>query len=146
MYAQATDGRKVGMLHSCVMVPSVMTDSFWIQTNNRKFSTCSATSMRVVLNARASRCFDDSASYCGNGIVEPGEPCDCGSTCDEDDRCTPECTVPADKQCSLQNPLVSPCCTEACMFTTIRRSGRSAATECTLDSVRDGTQAGVRQP
>ena len=57
MYYQATDGS---------------------QPNNNLFSSCSISSIKGVLTTKSS-CFKTSGSFCGNGIRESGEQCDCGT-------------------------------------------------------------------
>lgn len=92
------------------------------QTNNLVFSSCSIAQMSNVLQKAS--CFQEHrSSHCGNGIVEQGEVCDCGATC-ENSCCTTSCTVntAAGFQCSPQNPMTFPCCTAEdgsagqCMF------------------------------
>jgi len=89
MYASATDGSR---------------------TNNVLFSPCSQSEMAYHIN-RVS-CFAQSTSHCGNGIVEAGEDCDCGLSCDVS-CCTTSCTVNTAKgyTCSPQDPISNPCCT-----------------------------------
>eukprot|EP00117_Sycon_ciliatum_P034793 scpid45872/ scgid6068/ Disintegrin and metalloproteinase domain-containing protein 10; CDw156; Kuzbanian protein homolog; Mammalian disintegrin-metalloprotease len=95
--------------------------------NNRMFSSCSRHQIANVMRHRADiqRCLKHvNQSYCGNGIVESGEECDCGSAkdCEAIDKCCyPRehplggCTVQRDKgyQCS---PNKGPCCTDQCQF------------------------------
>ena len=67
-----------------------------------EFSTCSARTMQeklnMVLEDTKLNCLgtdDDSpleVSLCGNGVVEPGEECDCGDT---QETCTDLCCYPA---------------------------------------------------
>ncbi|BFF91353.1 uncharacterized protein DMAD_09657 [Drosophila madeirensis] len=94
--------------------------------NNNKFSTCSLKSIEPVLNAKARSmkgCFTEpQSSICGNGVVEPGEQCDCGWEEDCKDSCcfpmsrqprideTP-CTLTPHARCS---PSQGPCCTTDC--------------------------------
>lgn len=84
--------------------------------NNALFSSCSIASMSSNLASKQPRCFDNSRSYCGNGIVEGDEPCDCGKNCTASSCCTVNCTVPPDVDCSYQNPIAFPCCTPQCKF------------------------------
>ncbi|XP_062125187.1 uncharacterized protein LOC133838198 isoform X1 [Drosophila sulfurigaster albostrigata] len=94
--------------------------------NNNKFSACSLKSIEPVLNAKARSmkgCFTEpQSSICGNGVVEPGEQCDCGWEEDCKDSCcfpmsrnphideTP-CTLTPHARCS---PSQGPCCTTDC--------------------------------
>ena len=38
-------------------------------------------------------CFSDATAVCGNGILEPGEICDCGQQCTAASCCTAQCTL-----------------------------------------------------
>ncbi|KAI9584735.1 hypothetical protein GQX74_006630 [Glossina fuscipes] len=94
--------------------------------NNNKFSPCSLKSIEPVLNAKARSpkgCFTEpQTSICGNGVVEPGEQCDCGW---EED-CKDSCCFPMsrhsrsdEKPCTLTpkamcSPSQGPCCTANC--------------------------------
>ncbi|XP_068157635.1 uncharacterized protein Kul isoform X1 [Drosophila tropicalis] len=94
--------------------------------NNNRFSSCSLKSIEPVLNAKARSmkgCFTEpQSSICGNGVVEPGEQCDCGWEEDCKDSCcfpmsrqprideTP-CTLTPHARCS---PSQGPCCTTDC--------------------------------
>ncbi|XP_065354213.1 uncharacterized protein Kul [Calliphora vicina] len=94
--------------------------------NNNKFSPCSLKSIEPVLNAKARStkgCFTEpQTSICGNGVVEPGEQCDCGW---EED-CKDSCCFPMsrhsridEKPCTLTpkamcSPSQGPCCTGDC--------------------------------
>jgi hypothetical protein len=103
--------------------------------------------MKRVLEARADDCFDDSASYCGNGIAEAGEVCDCGTKCAEDPCCTTNCTIPAGQDCSPQNPLLFPCCTAECKFVVAQAQKTClAGTDCAKSAVCSGTSATCPKP
>ncbi|XP_017484134.1 PREDICTED: uncharacterized protein LOC108372853, partial [Rhagoletis zephyria] len=94
--------------------------------NNNKFSPCSLKSIEPVLNAKARSakgCFTEpQASICGNGVVEPGEQCDCGWEEDcKDTCCFPMSRHPRidEKPCTLTpramcSPSQGPCCTGDC--------------------------------
>ncbi|XP_001945603.2 disintegrin and metalloproteinase domain-containing protein 10 [Acyrthosiphon pisum] len=94
--------------------------------NNNRFSPCSLSAINPVLNvkARSTRgCFTEpQTSICGNGVVEPGEECDCGWEEDCKDACCfpqrrysppeePPCRLTAKSVCS---PSQGPCCTNDC--------------------------------
>ncbi|XP_006823426.2 disintegrin and metalloproteinase domain-containing protein 10-like [Saccoglossus kowalevskii] len=89
--------------------------------NNNKFSECSIGNMTLVLNAKKDRCFIESLDeFCGNGIVEGDEECDCGFS----DQCDEICCYPQTEQgdpmaCQLKlgancSPSQGPCCNEEC--------------------------------
>ncbi|KAL5283829.1 hypothetical protein ACFFRR_006237 [Megaselia abdita] len=94
--------------------------------NNNKFSPCSLKSIEPVLNAKARSpkgCFTEpQTSICGNGVVEPGEQCDCGWEEDcKDTCCFPMSRHPRidEKPCTLTpramcSPSQGPCCTTDC--------------------------------
>ncbi|XP_063218110.1 disintegrin and metalloproteinase domain-containing protein 10 [Bacillus rossius redtenbacheri] len=96
--------------------------------NNNKFSQCSLNSINPVLNVKARStkgCFTEpQASLCGNGVVEPGEECDCGWEEDCRDSCCypqrkhaapdePPCRLTPNSVCS---PSQGPCCTAECQL------------------------------
>eukprot|EP00730_Choanoeca_flexa_P016800 TRINITY_DN8006_c0_g1_i2.p1 TRINITY_DN8006_c0_g1~~TRINITY_DN8006_c0_g1_i2.p1 ORF type:complete len:909 (+),score=143.27 TRINITY_DN8006_c0_g1_i2:91-2817(+) len=95
------------------------------QPNNDLFSACSIDSMTTRINSGSGAggfCFTDRAdAICGNGIVELGEDCDCGSDdasiCTQNDPCcTPTCELALGNQCS---PQAGPCCTASCQMSGI---------------------------
>ncbi|XP_052810097.1 disintegrin and metalloproteinase domain-containing protein 10-like isoform X2 [Mya arenaria] len=89
--------------------------------NNFKFSNCSFDKIGTVLARETSTsCFKEhKISICGNGIVEEGEQCDCGSRCHLDNCChgrgtKHECALKQDAQCS---PSQGPCCSrDTCQY------------------------------
>ncbi|XP_063695288.1 disintegrin and metalloproteinase domain-containing protein 10-like [Bolinopsis microptera] len=94
--------------------------------HNNLLSLCSRQAILDVLLTRSkTSCFREADSYCGNGIKEWDEECDCGhnSTCqDIDPCCTPAdsttgtpCTVRR-HQGFLCSPVDGDCCTSSCSF------------------------------
>ncbi|XP_052810101.1 disintegrin and metalloproteinase domain-containing protein 10-like isoform X2 [Mya arenaria] len=89
--------------------------------NNFKVSNCSLNKIGTVLARESSTlCFiEQKTSICGNGIVEEGEQCDCGSRCHLDNCCNPkgikhECSLKQHAQCS---PSQGPCCSvDTCRY------------------------------
>lgn len=127
------------------------------QPNNQKFSKCSIGNMTLVIDAVMSQqygkqnCFETpSQSFCGNGIVEMDEECDCGF----DDDCIDHCCIarnsanPSSQQChrapdKLCSPSEGPCCAgDDCNFISgATNKSCQAATECTYASFCNGSSA-----
>ncbi|XP_060574793.1 disintegrin and metalloproteinase domain-containing protein 10-like isoform X2 [Ruditapes philippinarum] len=93
--------------------------------NHHKLSPCSLKYISKALSMdKSTTCFTGSElPYCGNGIVDDGEECDCGNDCytGKDDCCHPHnateglrCMLKAAAQCS---PSQGPCCdSSTCQF------------------------------
>eukprot|EP00164_Ancoracysta_twista_P007473 GFYU01010611.1.p1 GENE.GFYU01010611.1~~GFYU01010611.1.p1 ORF type:complete len:1138 (+),score=425.76 GFYU01010611.1:162-3575(+) len=66
--------------------------------------------------------------HCGNGLVEEGEECDCGTSgCSDDPCCNPSnCTLKDGASCSAMEP----CCTDQCNFAGSDVTCRSASGAC----------------
>uniref|UniRef100_A0A669BRN1 Disintegrin and metalloproteinase domain-containing protein 10 n=1 Tax=Oreochromis niloticus TaxID=8128 RepID=A0A669BRN1_ORENI len=101
MYARATSGDKL---------------------NNNKFSLCSIRNISQVLEKKRNNCFVESGQpICGNGMVEPGEQCDCGYSDQCKDKCCHDANQPDNKKCTLKDhtvcsPSQGPCCTSECIY------------------------------
>uniref|UniRef100_A0A8C7DPJ8 Disintegrin and metalloproteinase domain-containing protein 10 n=1 Tax=Oncorhynchus kisutch TaxID=8019 RepID=A0A8C7DPJ8_ONCKI len=101
MYARATSGDKL---------------------NNNKFSVCSVRNISQVLEKKRGSCFVESGQpICGNGLVEPGEECDCGYSDQCRDQCCYDAGQPDNRKCKLKpNKVCSPsqglCCTPECFY------------------------------
>ena len=74
-------------------------------------------------------------AMCGNGLVEDGEDCDCGSL--ECSCCTAECTFPAGAQCSPHN---GACCDDSCQIKPKGSLCRASANDCDIPEYCDGEE------
>eukprot|EP00040_Diaphanoeca_grandis_P001861 m.19821 g.19821 ORF g.19821 m.19821 type:complete len:990 (+) comp12631_c0_seq1:399-3368(+) len=107
------------------------------QSHNNKFSTCSKSTAGARILSSGT-CFADlkSGSFCGNGVVEDGEQCDCGVVSSDQDNvnyialcleldpcCTTNCTLKVGNECS---PLKGPCCSDSCMYRGLNTSDITA--------------------
>ncbi|XP_064400640.1 disintegrin and metalloproteinase domain-containing protein 10-like [Halichondria panicea] len=112
-----------------------------------EFSICSRRSIGATLEARSSSCFvpEPSGSECGNGVVQSGEECDCGTKnetlCEAiDSCCTVNCTLAPGAICSAA---ASSCCDgtscSALPAGTACRTGDIAQEGCQDDAVCNGT-------
>ncbi|XP_067135100.1 disintegrin and metalloproteinase domain-containing protein 10-like [Centruroides vittatus] len=94
--------------------------------NNVLFSPCSRASIYDVMKTKSFCMLNSVGTFCGNGIVESGEECDCGtnSTCDYiDPCCVPMNGESVDKQCTVRrsrgytcSPRGAACCNSSCQF------------------------------
>uniref|UniRef100_A0A8C6R9A0 A disintegrin and metallopeptidase domain 32 n=1 Tax=Nannospalax galili TaxID=1026970 RepID=A0A8C6R9A0_NANGA len=129
----------------CVMNPKTM------QTSGRKiFSNCSLNDFQnFILNVGA-KCLQNKPQFqvsprpfCGNGIVEGKEACDCGNKnqCGPDSCCDPQsCVLKPGKECDSQSP-TSTCC-EACKFLAKGQECRPAKhRECDIPEFCNGSTA-----
>ena len=84
------------------------------RVNSDDFSSCTVQSVCNQLpkfeclktNTSSIRLFQ--ANTCGNGIVDPGEECDCGDLCEGNNCCTKDCKLTSGSVCSDSN---DSCCT-----------------------------------
>ena len=79
-------------------------------------------------------------AVCGNGILEAGEECDCGTQCASDPCCNSNCTLTSGSQCSDLN---GSCC-QSCTLVTLESNTkcRSGEGSCQLDTVCNGSDPG----
>ncbi|MEQ2251453.1 Disintegrin and metalloproteinase domain-containing protein 10, partial [Ilyodon furcidens] len=122
MYARATSGDKL---------------------NNNKFSVCSIRNISQVLEKKRG-CFVESGQpICGNGLVEPGEECDCGYSDQCRDLCCYDANQPDNKKCKLKpnkvcSPSQGPCCTPECSY-----KGRSEKCREESECAHQGMCSGI---
>ncbi|XP_071940956.1 disintegrin and metalloproteinase domain-containing protein 10-like [Antedon mediterranea] len=96
------------------------------QAHNSQFSPCSKEAIAPVIVTKGTCLISSDKGWCGNGLVEDEEECDCGGVlqCIEiDSCCTPPGGVGNDSGCMIHrdlgyvcSPLVSPCCTNECQI------------------------------
>ncbi|XP_059917311.1 disintegrin and metalloproteinase domain-containing protein 10-like [Gadus macrocephalus] len=125
MYARATSGDKL---------------------NNNKFSSCSVRNISQVLEKKRGNCFVESGQpICGNGLVEPGEECDCGYSDQCRDQCCYDANQPDNKKCKLKpnkvcSPSQGPCCTPDCSYKGRNEKCRDES-ECAHQGMCNGVTA-----
>lgn len=128
-----------GNLPKYIMFPSATGNGL------KEFSSCSRRSIGNTLETRSS-CFVQrpSSGECGDGIVQPGEECDCGTKNEtecvaNDPCCTVNCTLVAGANCSAT---ANSCCNQTtCQPLSsgfLCRTGDIAAGGCQDNSVCDG--------
>ncbi|CAG1980279.1 unnamed protein product [Fusarium graminearum] len=82
---------------------------------------------------------DINDSQCGNGIVEPGEACDCGSDwqCRSNSCCDPDtCQLRSGAEC---DPASDGCCTDECRIASSGRICRASTGDCDPEERCDGS-------
>ncbi|XP_010134328.1 PREDICTED: disintegrin and metalloproteinase domain-containing protein 2-like, partial [Buceros rhinoceros silvestris] len=116
-------------------------------TGAKAFSSCSIGDFETFLKRGGGTCLFSSprltgpsyqAAVCGNGVVEPGEQCDCGTAeaCSKDKCCTETCRFRAGAECSA-----GLCCDE-CRFKQQNSLCRPPAdTQCDLAEFCNGSSA-----
>ncbi|MFO0751290.1 MAG: thrombospondin type-1 domain-containing protein [Myxococcota bacterium] len=120
---------------TCANCPGIL-DTHW--------SSCSQQNLATFLaHLPHHSCLDDVPTTfwndlhrCGNGIVDPGERCDCGDTdCSVNDPCCDgaTCQLVAGAACAT----LDGCC-DACQVATTQRLCRAAATPCDQAAVCNG--------
>ncbi|KAK5997028.1 Disintegrin and metalloproteinase domain-containing protein B [Cladobotryum mycophilum] len=113
------------------------------------FSPCSIGNICSSLKVTAmSQCLTDNknietitGSQCGNGIVEPGEQCDCGGdqACQNNPCCDAKtCKFKSGAVCDPSN---EDCCTDQCKFASSGTVCRASTGECDLQETCPGTTA-----
>lgn len=119
-------------------------------TNIQKFSPCTIGNICSAIgrNSVNTTCLNAnkdvttiSGSQCGNGIVEPGEECDCGGTtgCAGNTCCdATTCQFTANSVCDPSN---EDCCTSTCQFASNGTICRASNGVCDPQEVCNGTAA-----
>ncbi|EPQ13946.1 Disintegrin and metalloproteinase domain-containing protein 1a [Myotis brandtii] len=115
-------------------------------TKESGFSNCSSDDFYQFLQEHRGACLFNNPqrhkgrlrrdANCGNGVVDDGEQCDCGSNCATNKCCDSTCMLKADAKCSP-----GPCCKDTCQFQEKGFSCRPASGECDLPEYCDGTSA-----
>ncbi len=109
------------------------------------FSSCSQSALQTYRNRGRLSCLSNSPSTvletprCGNGIMEPGETCDCGEASHCTNPCcnANTCQFTAGSECA-----VGQCCnTATCRFLTSTTVCRTAASECDIQETCTGSSA-----
>ncbi|XP_040897650.1 disintegrin and metalloproteinase domain-containing protein 28 [Toxotes jaculatrix] len=110
----------------------------------RTFSSCSSSNYEKYLTSRSPSCLLDipdyaslvSPSVCGNGFLEKGEQCDCGTVEECTNPCcnATTCTLKEGSQCAEGE------CCENCKIAPRSRECRRKQDECDLAEYCDGTR------
>nr|XP_020446350.1 zinc metalloproteinase-disintegrin-like brevilysin H2a isoform X2 [Monopterus albus] len=124
---------------SCIMAAALSSNI------PRTFSTCSANSYEKFLTNRNPTCLLDKPNYrsvvapsvCGNGFVEKGEQCDCGTVEECTNPCcnATTCTLTQGSQCADGE------CCDDCKISPRSKECRTQHDECDLAEYCDGTSA-----
>ncbi|XP_045677753.1 disintegrin and metalloproteinase domain-containing protein 2 [Phyllostomus hastatus] len=127
----------------CIMNPEAIHSS-----GVKLFSNCSMEDFAHFISKPKALCLQNhprldptyKAAICGNGIVEEGEACDCGTTneCNANVNSCCEstgCTLKVTSQCNM-----GPCC-DNCQFKPKGEQCRSSDDECDLPEYCNGTSA-----
>ncbi|PKS06911.1 hypothetical protein jhhlp_005507 [Lomentospora prolificans] len=112
------------------------------------FSPCSIGNVCAAVNRQADRCLVNNkdvpiitGQQCGNGIVEPGEDCDCGGEqgCSGNSCCDPEtCKYTENSVC---DPANEECCTDTCVFASAGTVCRASTGLCDPEEKCSGETA-----
>ncbi|XP_074899520.1 disintegrin and metalloproteinase domain-containing protein 32-like isoform X1 [Buteo buteo] len=138
-YDDSRDCRCPGRV--CLMSPEALHVS-----GAKAFSSCSIRDFKTFLKQNRDCPFirhalhqpSYRAAVCGNGVIEPGEQCDCGAAeaCALDKCCTPQCNFKPGVKCSLG------LCCEKCQFKQKNSPCRPAAdAQCDLAEFCNGSSA-----
>ncbi|XP_016005212.2 disintegrin and metalloproteinase domain-containing protein 1a-like [Rousettus aegyptiacus] len=123
--------------HFCLMHENISKES--------GFSNCSSDYYYQFLQEDRGACLFNNPQHqgrlrrnavCGNGVVEDGEQCDCGTECQNSPCCDSTCMLAANAKCSS-----GPCCRATCEFELQGVLCRPALGECDLPEYCDGSSA-----
>ncbi|XP_064602315.1 disintegrin and metalloproteinase domain-containing protein 10-like [Liolophura sinensis] len=127
--------------------------------NHLMFSPCSLASINPVLAKKGYCLIAHSGPVCGNGLLEKGEECDCGTTasCQLVDSCCTPGDAPfwsKDDPCTIKrqhgyicSPRVSPCCNQHCqILSETENHVCKDETDCSFESLCDGVSASCPSP
>ncbi|XP_062522509.1 zinc metalloproteinase-disintegrin-like lachestatin-1 [Corticium candelabrum] len=147
-------GHNLGLLHddgrTCddCLTGCLMRRSFNSSMPYTSFSNCSREDYEVTLRDGFGVCLFDTPAMlvggpiCGNGFIEDGEGCDCGSAMEclqKNDTCcnSTNCQLFDGASCSS----VEPCCTSECKFASSGSLCRSLINSCDLEEFCTGSSA-----
>jgi hypothetical protein len=83
-----------------------------------------------------SGCFAPTRTSCGNGVVDPGEECDCGAPEECTDKCCEASTCKLKGACS---PEIHGCCTDNCTVSPAGKICRDSVNMCDVAEKCNGT-------
>ncbi|XP_041910212.1 disintegrin and metalloproteinase domain-containing protein 22 isoform X12 [Arvicola amphibius] len=110
----------------------------------KKFSPCSIEEYHDFLNSGGGACLFNKPSKlleppeCGNGFIETGEECDCGTAAEcalEGAECCKKCTLTQDSQCS------DGLCCKKCKFQPLGTVCREAVNDCDIREICSGNSS-----
>uniref|UniRef100_A0A8C8UCI2 A disintegrin and metallopeptidase domain 22 n=1 Tax=Peromyscus maniculatus bairdii TaxID=230844 RepID=A0A8C8UCI2_PERMB len=110
----------------------------------KKFTQCNIEEYHDFLNSGGGACLFNKPSKlldppeCGNGFIETGEECDCGTTAEcalEGAECCKKCTLTQDSQCS------DGLCCKKCKFQPLGTVCREAVNDCDIREICSGNSS-----
>ncbi|XP_054568547.1 disintegrin and metalloproteinase domain-containing protein 1a-like [Eptesicus fuscus] len=124
--------------HLCLMRDNI--------TKESGFSNCSSDDFYQFLQEHRGACLFNNpqrhkgrlrrAGTCGDGMLDDGEQCDCGTECDTNKCCDNTCMLKPGAKCSP-----GPCCKDTCQFQPKGFDCRPPSGDCDLPEYCDGTSA-----